>query len=89
MELKDTVDMMLNDDYKERFRAEYYQTKIRFDKLVNMLEHWNSGELNFKPTCSKRVFERQARAMKEYLELLEERAEIEKLKLRLDKLNKV
>lgn len=82
MELKDTVDMMLNDDYKERFRAEYYQTKIRFDKLVNMLEHWNSGELNFKPTCSKWVFECQARAMEEYLEQLKERAEIEKIEIK-------
>ena len=28
MELKDTVNMMLNDDYKERFKAEYIQEKL-------------------------------------------------------------
>lgn len=30
MELKDTVEMMLSADYKERFKAEYYQLKIRY-----------------------------------------------------------
>lgn len=33
MELKDTVEMMGSADYKERFKAEYYQTKIRYEKL--------------------------------------------------------
>ena len=28
MELKDTVEMMGSEDYKERFKAEYYQVKI-------------------------------------------------------------
>ena len=32
-ELKDTVDGMLSTDYKERFVAEYQQTKIRYEKL--------------------------------------------------------
>lgn len=33
MELKDTVNGMLSEDYKERFVAEYQQTKIRYEKL--------------------------------------------------------
>lgn len=33
MELKDTVSLMNSADYKERFKAEYYQTKIRYEKL--------------------------------------------------------
>lgn len=37
MELKDTIEMMNSEDYKERFKAEYYQTKIRYDKLHSML----------------------------------------------------
>lgn len=28
MELKDTVNMMLSDDYKEHFKAEYIQEKL-------------------------------------------------------------
>ena len=30
---KDTVEGMLSPDYKERFKAEYQQTKIRYEKL--------------------------------------------------------
>ena len=37
MELKDTIKLMNSDDYKDRFKAEYYQTKIRYDKLHQML----------------------------------------------------
>ena len=33
MELKDTIEMMMSEDYKERFKAEYNQTKIRYEKL--------------------------------------------------------
>ena len=33
MELKDTIEMMTSNDYKERFKAEYYQAKIRYEKL--------------------------------------------------------
>ena len=33
MELKDTVEAMCSEDYKERLAAEYYQLKIRYKKL--------------------------------------------------------
>ena len=36
-ELKDTVDLMNSSDYKERFQAEYLQTKNRYNKLHKML----------------------------------------------------
>ena len=42
MELKDTIELMTSDDYKDRFRAEYWQTKIRFSfshSLHNPLQH--------------------------------------------------
>ncbi len=38
MELKDTIEMMNSEDYKERFKAEYYQTLIRYNKLSEMVE---------------------------------------------------
>ena len=41
MELKDTVQMMNSADYKERFKAEYFQVVIRFKKLKAMLEKWD------------------------------------------------
>lgn len=33
MTLKDTVEMMNSDDYKERFKAEYYQLVTRYRSL--------------------------------------------------------
>ena len=35
--------MMLSSDYKERFRAEYYQTKIRYEKLHRMTIQYEAG----------------------------------------------
>lgn len=78
-ELKDTVDLMLSEDYKDRFKAEYYQTKIRYDKLRNMYNNWDS--LNFTPTCDKGVYFAQLRFQKAYLGILEDRAEIEGVEL--------
>lgn len=37
IELIETVELMTSEDYKERFRAEYWQTKIRCDKLHTVL----------------------------------------------------
>lgn len=36
MQLKETVELMESADYKERFKAEYLQTKIRYEKLKAM-----------------------------------------------------
>lgn len=38
MELKETIEMMQSEDYRERFKAEYQQNVIRFQKLRAMLE---------------------------------------------------
>ena len=77
MELKDTVEMMNSEDYKERFKAEYFQIKIRYDKLCKMLIKMDAGTLDFTPTCSKLILLQQKRHMGEYLHDLEVRAEIE------------
>ena len=37
MEMKETIELMQSSDYKDRFKAEYYQTRIRFEKLTSML----------------------------------------------------
>ena len=79
--LKDTVSEMCSDDYKERFKAEVHQLKIRYDGLENMLNKWDKEELNFTPTCSKDIFISQLEVMKEYLSILEHRAEIENIVL--------
>lgn len=80
-ELKDTVSLMCSDDYKERFKAEYAQTAIRYQKLKCMLDRWDEGELNFRPTCPRGVYNFQIRAMADYIASLEARAAIENIEL--------
>lgn len=91
VDLRDTVSMMSSEDYKERFKAEYYQTKVRYEKL----KAFNSRiEAAFRTKCSldKRVevpkhdcpdelLRDQQRAMGEYLHILEVRAVIENIEL--------
>ena len=81
MELKDTIPMMDNPDYKERFKAEYYQTKIRYDKLHKMCIKYEAGTLNFTPNCSLELLKEQKSHMGNYLRCLEIRAEIEGIEL--------
>ena len=79
MELRDTIDMMQSLDYKERFKAEYHQTKIRYDKLKKMVDNWDI--LLFKPTCKKEIYLTQLDAMKAYLDILKLRAIKENVEL--------
>lgn len=81
MELKDTIELMNSADYKERFKAEYYQTKIRYEKLHETVIKYEAGTLNFTPNCSIELLKAQKRAMGEYLYNLEVRAEIENINL--------
>jgi hypothetical protein len=81
MELRDTVEMMNSADYKERFKAEYYQTAIRYEKLKTMVDKYNNGTLEFKPTCPMSIYDIQLRAMRDYLTILEARAAIEGVEL--------
>lgn len=81
MELRDTVEMMDSADYKERFKAEYYQTAIRYGKLKAMVDKYNNGTLEFKPTCPMSIYDIQLRAMRDYLTILEARAAIEGVEL--------
>ena len=81
MDLKETVDFMNSKDYKERFKAEYLQTKIRYEKLNNMLIKYEAGTLGFEPTCPKEILEDQLYYMNEYLRTLRIRAEIENINL--------
>lgn len=81
MELKDTVDLMNSEDYNDRFKAEYFQAKIRYDKLHKMLVKRAAGTLDFEPKCSVALLTEQKRYMGEYLRVLETRAEIEGIDL--------
>lgn len=81
MKLTETVEMMNSADYKERFRAEYWQLKIRMDGLATMLDKYKAGTLNFTPSCSYDLLNGQLRVMTQYAMTLEERARIENINL--------
>lgn len=80
--LKDTTALMESNDYVERFRAEYWQTKIRYEKL----KHYNNRIEVYKGTdeepahdCPFELLRKQERTMFRYLTQLEERAAIERI----------
>ena len=91
--LADTVEGMLHPDYKERFKAEYHQTKIRYEKLkafCNKIEAAQRTQSNpFAPKnveepkhdCPVELLREQQSAMGQYLHTLEIRAVIEDVDL--------
>lgn len=89
MELKDTVALMTSDNYKDRFKAEYYQLKIRYEKLAAMLPRYEAGidvgvedkYLGFSPDTALYTLKKQAKAMRKYLYYLEKRAALEDIEL--------
>ena len=81
MKLSDTVEMMNSTDYKDRFKAEYYQLAIRYKGLKAMLDKWDNGTLQFEPTCPRSTYNMQIKAMADYLAVLEARAVMENIVL--------
>ena len=77
MEIKDTIGFMTSEDYKNRFVAEYMQTKIRAEKLQIVVNRYDRGELDFELNCPIELLKRQLRTMREYLLILDCRAEME------------
>ena len=81
MELERLIELMKSEDYKDRFRAEFYQLEDRIDKLSNMLEIYKAGALDFTPSCSYELLSYQLQTMNAYRRVLEERAEIEGIEI--------
>ncbi len=86
MKLKNTVELMNSKDYRDRFKAEYFQLKIRLERLKNFVNSIEAAELTGteppKHDCPILVLKQQLRVMNEYLRLLEMRAMIERIKLK-------
>ena len=91
MLLNETIELMNSEDFKERFKAEYHQTKTRYEKLKafnNKIEaserarHENTKQVEM-PThdCPNDLLRQQQSVMGEYLHLLEVRAVIEGIEL--------
>ena len=91
MILKETISKMLSKDYKERFKAEYWQTKIRYEKLKAFnteieASRRTSYEMGKKVPmlehdCPEDILREQQSAMGQYLHILEVRAVIEGVEL--------
>ena len=79
--LADTIPYMNSPDYKDRFIGEYWQTKIRYDKLHDMTVKYEAGKLNFTPTCPLDLLKEQKKYMGMYLNKLEIRAVLEEIDL--------
>lgn len=94
-ELKDTVTLMESSDYKERFIAEYRQTKIRYEKLKAFNTKIEAARRTacdpFAPVakrveepkhdCPEDLLREQQSVMGQYLHILEVRAVIEGIEL--------
>lgn len=81
IELKDTIDNMTSEDYRQRFIAEYDQLRIRILGLRNMLNQMFEGELDSEPTCNFNILQRQLQTMTMYALILESRAEEEGIEI--------
>ena len=79
--LADTIPYMNSSDYKDRFIGEYWQTKIRYDKLHDMTVRYEAGKFNFTPTCPLDLLKEQKKYMGMYLNKLEIRAVLEEIDL--------
>ena len=90
--LSDTVPLMYSKDYKERFIGEYYQTKIRYERLKAFNTEIAAAEecpTVPKPVhdCPAHILRRQQKIMGEYLHILELRAFMENINLEEYKCN--
>ena len=81
MDMEKIIKMMQSEDFKERFKAEYWQLKDRYEKLHKMCIKYEAGTLDFTPNCSLELLTEQKRHMGNYLRCLEVRAEIEHVDL--------
>ena len=85
--LENTVPLMISDDYKDRFKAEYLQLKIRYEKLNDLctrIEAYERAQMESMPlpecpkhTCSWSLLHDQLMIMESYKHILEIRAKIE------------
>lgn len=81
MKLVDTIPLMESEDYKERFKAEYYQLTIRIEGLKQMLDQYKNGTLKFTPVCSYALLSKQLKTMEACAACLEVRATTERIDL--------
>lgn len=73
MDLKDTVELMLSDNWKDRLKAELDQLDIRIQKLEATIERWTKDKSKLSRPVYLPLFRRQLRYMKGYQKVLKHR----------------
>ena len=81
IELKDTIELMNSKEWKDRFKAEYFQLLIRIEKLQKIVIDYGK---DFIPNCPYTILRNQLVFMKNYLHILEQRSKIENIDLTVD-----
>ena len=81
MQLKDTIELMTSDNWKDRFVAEYLQTKIRYEKLHKMIVKRETGVMPFETPIPLKSWETQIWHMGQYLHELEKQASLHGIEL--------
>lgn len=79
IELKDTIAGMTSADYKERFKAEFYQAYIRLKKLEKLVEDFKADVLDFIPDCPIQLLQEQMWVMQTYVNVMLQRALVEEI----------
>ena len=79
-DLSETVDLMSSPDYKIRLVAEYIQTKIRYEKLHDLIVKYDANKLDFEPMCPIDILRQQKQTMGQYLYSLQVRMVMEDIK---------
>lgn len=89
MELYETIEGMTSTDYRERFKAEYRQTKIRYEKLKDFCNRIEAaartGAEPPEHRCPLDLLQEQQKYMGLYLKMMEIRAVIEEVALKEEK----
>ena len=81
-DLSATNKLMISEDYKERFLAEYIQLETRYEALMNIIWKYDHGEkLGFELDTPMHLLKKQAKAMYEYISALNERARFEDINI--------
>ena len=80
IELKDTIYLMISNDYKERFIAEYSQLILRYGKLCDLIIQYKK-EKYIIASIDIEDLEEQIVIMKKYIDILQRRAKKEDIEL--------
>ena len=81
MKLQDTIELMISDDFRDRFKCEYHQLLNRCEGLTKTIDKYKSGTLGFKPNAPLDLLQAQKECMDYYLAILEHRAVLENIEL--------